>query len=200
MKEFNFDNKLKKYWDRLSSEERNMRLDEDALYSLCPQPIAFQICDKIHSTHIVDAFCGAGGMAIAFALKHRHVTAVDINKKRIEYSKYNAELFNIADRIDFIEGNILTTLSKLKNTAVIFDPPRGGPDYNTLDKFSLSNFLPTGHKLIYLAKALGFKEIIFRVPINFDFDSLNATYLKWEVQENYFGNKLLHYTIFANVD
>ena len=200
MKKFSFNKKLEKYWNRLTPEEQEMRFDEESLYSLCPQSVAFQICDNIHSSHIVDAFCGAGGMAIAFALKHRHVSAVDINNKRIAHSKYNAKLFNVADRIDFIEGNILTTLSKLKNTAVVFDPAWGGPDYCHLEKFTLSNFTPKGERLIYLAKALCFKEVIFRVPKNFDFSSLKTTNLKWNIQENFFNDILLHYTIFANID
>jgi trimethylguanosine synthase len=200
MNDFNYDSNLKKYWERLTPEERNMKLDDEALYSLCPQSVAFQICDIIQSSHIVDAFCGAGGMTIAFALKHRHVTAVDINKTRLSYSRHNADLFNVTDRIDFIEGNILTTLSKLKNSAVVFDPPWGGPNYNKLEKFTLANFSPKGERLIYLAKALCFKEVIFRVPRNFDFDSLKSTNLNWNVQKNFFGNKLLHYTIYANID
>jgi trimethylguanosine synthase len=200
MSKFTYNSNLKKYWERLTPKERDMKLDDEALYSLCPQSVAFQICDIIKSTHIVDAFCGAGGMTIAFALKHRHVTAVDIDKKRLSYSMHNAKLFNVDDRIDFIEGNILTTLSKLKNTAVVFDPPWGGPDYSKFETFTLSSFSPKGERLIYLAKALCFKEVVFRVPKNFDFDSLKSTHLNWNIQENFFNDKLLHYTIYANID
>jgi trimethylguanosine synthase len=196
MKKIYLNCKLKRYWDRLSPEEQNMKIDEETLCCLCPQSVAFKICNKIKSSHIVDAFCGAGGMAIAFALKHRHITAVDINKKHLEDSRYNATLFKVADRIDFIEGNILTTLSKLKNSAVVFDPTQ--KESTKTDKFTLSDFFPAGERLIYLAKALSFREIIFKVPKNFDFESLNSSRLKWEIQENRFNGKILDYTIYAN--
>ena len=38
-----FGNSLQHYWDRLSPKERNMSLDEEALYSLTPQVIAAEI-------------------------------------------------------------------------------------------------------------------------------------------------------------
>lgn len=42
-------------------------LDEEGWYSVTPELIANQIAERCRCTTIVDAFCGVGGNAIAFA-------------------------------------------------------------------------------------------------------------------------------------
>lgn len=42
-------------------------LDEEGWYSVTPERIALQIAERCRCDTIVDAFCGVGGNAIAFA-------------------------------------------------------------------------------------------------------------------------------------
>ena len=42
-------------------------LDEEGWYSVTPQALAEQIADRCRCDTILDAFCGVGGNAIAFA-------------------------------------------------------------------------------------------------------------------------------------
>ena len=42
-------------------------LDEEGWYSVTPEAIATQIAERCRCGTIVDAFCGVGGNAIAFA-------------------------------------------------------------------------------------------------------------------------------------
>ena len=42
-------------------------LDEEGWYSVTPELIANQIAERCRCTTILDAFCGVGGNAIAFA-------------------------------------------------------------------------------------------------------------------------------------
>ena len=54
---------------------------------------------------IVDAFCGVGGNAIQLAMGCKRVIAIDINPTAVEYARHNAELYGVADRIEFIVGD-----------------------------------------------------------------------------------------------
>lgn len=82
---------------------------------------------------LIDAFAGAGGNAIAFALSGRwkQIFAVEKDPKTLACAKHNAEVYGVAKKIFWIEGDIFTVLkSRLKSmgkNAVVFgSPPWGG--------------------------------------------------------------------------
>ena len=62
---------------------------------MTPEVIAQHIADRLRCDLIVDAFCGAGGNAIQFAFTCNHVIAVDIDPKKIELAKHNAEVYGV---------------------------------------------------------------------------------------------------------
>jgi trimethylguanosine synthase len=142
---------MEKYWARLSPEEKCMRLDKEALYSLVVQPVALRTAAITPGQHVVDAFCGAGGSAIGFALAGKSVTAIEMNPERLEMARYNANLFGVSDRITFIEGDSLEILPTLDLSTVFLAPPWGGPEYTQRQLFTLDAFSPNGHGLLNLA-------------------------------------------------
>ena len=63
---------------------------------------------------IVDAFAGVGGNAIQFALTCDKVIAVELCPQRLETARHNAEVYGVADKIQFICGDFLQVASILE--------------------------------------------------------------------------------------
>lgn len=57
------------------------------------------------------------------------VIAIDIDAKKIEMARHNAEIYGVADRIEFIVGDFLQLSDSLRADVVFLSPPWGGPDY-----------------------------------------------------------------------
>ncbi|MES2707868.1 MAG: class I SAM-dependent rRNA methyltransferase [Verrucomicrobiota bacterium] len=78
---------------------------------------------------VLDCFCNQGGFALAAALAGAtHVTAIDASESAIETAKANAEAMGVADRMEFVVGNVFDYL-KTQETAgthwdlIVLDPP-----------------------------------------------------------------------------
>lgn len=69
----------------------------------------------------------------------RTVIAVDIDPRKIEMAQHNAELYKVADRIDFIIGDFLKLAPYLKADAVFLSPPWGGPNYLSAEVFDVEH-------------------------------------------------------------
>lgn len=70
------------------------------------------------------------------------VIAIDIDPKKIEIARHNAELYGVADRIQFIIGDYFTLAPTLKGDVVFLSPPWGGPDRMDLEEYKLSYIMP----------------------------------------------------------
>jgi trimethylguanosine synthase len=62
---------------------------------------------------IVDAFAGAGGNTVQFAVRHR-VVAIDIHWERLALACSNASVYHVHDRIEFICANFFVVAPQLK--------------------------------------------------------------------------------------
>jgi trimethylguanosine synthase len=124
---------LRKYWHRrfnlFSRFDEGIKLDEESWYSVTPEQIAKHIAQRCKCDVIVDGFCGAGGNSIQFAFTCKRVIAIDIDPKKIELARNNAEIYGVADRIEFIVGDFFQLAPGLKADVVFFSPPWGGPSY-----------------------------------------------------------------------
>jgi len=184
---------LQKYWDRLSAIERKMKLDAEALYSLVIQESAVATALKTPGNHIIDPFCGAGGTAIGYARAGKTVTAIELDPVRLEMAKYNAALFGVADKIEFIQGDALEIWPRVSADVVFLSPPWGGPSYSKMELFTLDHFVPSGHKLLTLADRLKM-NVVMQLPRNFDFNEFKK--FSWDVaiSEDRVEGHLLSYT------
>jgi trimethylguanosine synthase len=187
---------LQSYWDKLSIEEKQFKLDEEALYSIDPQEIACPIASTIRGRKVVDLFCGAGGMAIALARSGKLVTAVELNKNRLEMAKYNASIFKVEDKILFINGDSSSVIKSLeKCDAVFLDPPWGGVDYVKHEKMFFSDFSPDLYEIITLS--FGISDFVMcKVPRNFDFSEFDNHKLEYRKTNIEFRGKLLYYCVY----
>ncbi|KAJ3576546.1 hypothetical protein NP233_g349 [Leucocoprinus birnbaumii] len=117
-------------------------LDEEGWYSVTPERIADQIAERCRCDVVLDAFCGVGGNAIAFAKTCERVIALDTNPTRLALARHNAQIYGVADRIEFIQadyisfaqtflapGSLATPNSRRKIDVVFLSPPWGGPSY-----------------------------------------------------------------------
>ncbi|KAI8996463.1 S-adenosyl-L-methionine-dependent methyltransferase [Trametes punicea] len=120
-------------------------LDEEGWYSVTPERVADQIAERCRCDVILDAFCGVGGNAIAFAQTCERVIALDVSPVRLALARHNAALYGVQDRIEFVLADFLSfaralqTISQSKRNGrqpsrrkidvVFLSPPWGGPSY-----------------------------------------------------------------------
>jgi trimethylguanosine synthase len=159
------------YWCRLSPEEMDFKLDPQALGYLIVQEAGLQIAEGIRGTSVVDALCGAGGMAIALARSGKQVTAIELNPARLQMARHNAGVFGVEERITFIHGDAREVLPTLKADAVFLAPEWGGADYLSRQQTTLSDLIPDLGEMISLSLQVT-PSAVCQVPANFVFQEL----------------------------
>nr|XP_008980898.3 trimethylguanosine synthase isoform X2 [Callithrix jacchus] len=192
---------LAKYWAQryrlFSRFDDGIKLDREGWFSVTPEKIAEHIAGRVsHSFKcdvVVDAFCGVGGNTIQFALTGMRVIAVDIDPVKIALARNNAEVYGIADKIEFICGDFLLLAPCLKADVVFLSPPWGGPDYATAETFDIRTMMsPDGFEIFRLSKKIT-NNIVYFLPRNADIDqvaSLAGPGGQVEIEQNFLNNKL----------
>ncbi|XP_061715487.1 trimethylguanosine synthase-like isoform X2 [Cydia pomonella] len=137
--------KMLKYWKKRHSLfhrfDEGIKLDYESWFSVTPENVAWHIADKCRYDVLLDAFCGAGGNTIQFAHTCKKVIAVDIDPAKIALAQHNAEVYGVADRIEFIVGDFFKLAPTLKADAVFLSPPWGGPSYSESDEYDIETML-----------------------------------------------------------
>ncbi|PNJ46743.1 TGS1 isoform 3 [Pongo abelii] len=191
---------LAKYWAQryrlFSRFDDGIKLDR-GWFSVTPEKIAEHIAGRVSQSFkcdvVVDAFCGVGGNTIQFALTGMRVIAIDIDPVKIALARNNAEVYGIADKIEFICGDFLLLASCLKADVVFLSPPWGGPDYATAETFDIRTMMsPDGFEIFRLSKKIT-NNIVYFLPRNADIDqvaSLAGPGGQVEIEQNFLNNKL----------
>ncbi|XP_050520681.1 uncharacterized protein LOC126894061 isoform X2 [Daktulosphaira vitifoliae] len=166
------DSVLMKYWKKrfilFSKFEEGVKLDQESWYSVTPEVISKHIAERCSCYLLIDPFCGAGGNIIQFAMTCELVIAIDKDPKKIEMARSNAELYGVADRIEFIVGDFFSVAESLKADVVFLSPPWGGPEKMNLEEYKLSNIMPENggvKKLLSVARNIT-TEIALHLPKN----------------------------------
>ncbi|XP_017387291.1 trimethylguanosine synthase isoform X2 [Cebus imitator] len=192
---------LAKYWAQryrlFSRFDDGIKLDREGWFSVTPEKIAEHIAGRVSQSFkydvVVDAFCGVGGNTIQFALTGMKVIAVDIDPVKIALARNNAEVYGIADKIEFICGDFLLLAACLKADVVFLSPPWGGPDYATAETFDIRTMMsPDGFEIFRLSKKIT-NNIVYFLPRNADIDqvaSLAGPGGQVEIEQNFLNNKL----------
>ncbi|KAG2183783.1 hypothetical protein INT43_006794, partial [Umbelopsis isabellina] len=183
---------LKKYWykryDLFSKYDDGIKMDRESWFSVTPEKIAVHLAERCRADTIVDAFCGSGGNAIQFAFTCERVIAIDIDPIKLHCAKHNAEIYGVADRIEFILGDFMQLAPSLKADVVFLSPPWGGPSYIGAEVFDLETMIPmNGLELYAKAKAIT-SNVAYFVPRNTDpkqLASLAGEGNLCEVEQNY---------------
>ncbi|XP_060099737.1 trimethylguanosine synthase [Heteronotia binoei] len=195
------DPELAKYWAQryrlFSRFDQGIQLDREGWFSVTPEKIAEHIAERVkqsfNSDIIIDAFCGVGGNTIQFALAAKRVIAVDIDPVKIALAHNNAEVYGVADQIEFICGDFMQLASGLKADVVFLSPPWGGPEYATAEIFDVQTMIsPNGYEIFKLSQKIT-SNIVYFLPRNADIDqiaSLAGPGGKVEIEQNFLNNRL----------
>uniref|UniRef100_U3K6N1 Trimethylguanosine synthase n=2 Tax=Ficedula albicollis TaxID=59894 RepID=U3K6N1_FICAL len=195
------DPELIKYWAQryrlFSRFDEGIKLDREGWFSVTPEKIAEHIAVRVSQSFncdiIVDAFCGVGGNAIQFALTSKRVIAVDIDAEKLRLARHNAEVYGVAERIDFLCGDFMALAAGLRADVVFLSPPWGGPDYASADIFDIQTMIcPDGFEIFRLSKKIT-NNIVYFLPRNADINqvaSLAGPGGKVEIEQNFLNNKL----------
>ncbi len=93
-----FGPELQKYWDRryflFSAWDSGIQTDAEGIFSVKPESLAMTIAQTLPGQVVLDAFCGIGGSAIAFARMGKTVIAIDNHTGRIAMAKNNCSRDN----------------------------------------------------------------------------------------------------------
>ncbi|XP_023776797.1 trimethylguanosine synthase isoform X1 [Cyanistes caeruleus] len=174
------DPELVKYWAQryrlFSRFDEGIKLDREGWFSVTPEKIAEHIAIRVSQAFncdiIVDAFCGVGGNAIQFALTSKRVIAIDIDPEKLRLARHNAEVYGVAEHIDFLCGDFMALAAGLRADVVFLSPPWGGPDYATAEIFDIQTMIcPDGFEIFRLSKKIT-NNIVYFLPRNADINQL----------------------------
>ena len=168
-------------------------MDEEAWFSVTPEKIACHIAERCRCDVMIDAFCGVGGNAIQFATGCRLVIAIDIDPVKLQYAKHNAEIYRVADKIEFVQGDALQLLPHFKAFAdgIFLSPPWGGPEYLNQEEYDLRQMGPfNGLDVLDLALSVC-DNVAFFIPRNSDPQQLVAHVGtgRFELEKNFLNEK-----------
>ena len=80
---------------------------------------------SLSEPHILDIGTGSGiiAVAIAHALPHARITAVDLSAQALLIARENANRNHVTDRIQFLEGDLLTPVAGVQFHIIASNPP-----------------------------------------------------------------------------
>eukprot|EP00002_Diphylleia_rotans_P037587 TRINITY_DN8412_c0_g1_i1.p1 TRINITY_DN8412_c0_g1~~TRINITY_DN8412_c0_g1_i1.p1 ORF type:complete len:437 (+),score=103.30 TRINITY_DN8412_c0_g1_i1:59-1369(+) len=166
-----------KYWLQryrlFSRYDEGIRMDQEMWYSVTPEKIAQHIAERCRTNVVIDAFCGAGGNSIQFAMTCQKVIAIDIDENKLRDARHNAQIYGVADKIEFRLGNFLELGPTLEADLIFLSPPWGGPSYLQETIFDIEQMNPKGSDIFQLASKIS-RNIILYMPRNTSFAQLVA--------------------------
>ncbi|KAL7538782.1 hypothetical protein ACHAXR_009318 [Thalassiosira sp. AJA248-18] len=134
-----------KYWAQrrrlFKKFDEGIKLDAEGWYSVTPEVVADHVASRCgqsknppKSMVILDAFCGCGGNAIAFAKLPSSVVSlivcVDLDREKLRMAAHNASIYRIPpNRIVFVEANSVAVMERCyRDGNLIMDPPPRTPE------------------------------------------------------------------------
>ncbi|CAG9317961.1 unnamed protein product [Blepharisma stoltei] len=191
-----------KYWSQrysiFSKFDEGIKLDEESWYSATHEPIAKHIAKTCEDAEIImDGFSGAGGNVVHFA-KTNKVIAIELDPKKIELLRNNAEVYGVSDMIQYTQGDFLEVAENFGYVDVIFmSPPWGGPEYLTNPSYDLfKSVTPDIKEIMKICEKIT-KNVILYLPRNSDPDQMielldyaPSLQRQIEIQLYYYGSKV----------
>ncbi|BEJ16046.1 hypothetical protein CspHIS471_0506510 [Cutaneotrichosporon sp. HIS471] len=161
-------------------------LDDTGWFSVTPSEIAEHIAERCRSDVILDAFCGVGGNAIAFARTCERVIAMDNDITRLSLARHNALHYGVADRIEFVLADYVEWAREYARRGahareevdvVFLSPPWGGPEYLSFGAdgsptYPLSAVLPIPGDELFAITAPITPNIAYYLPRNVDVEEV----------------------------
>ncbi|WP_406410717.1 methyltransferase domain-containing protein [Streptomyces sp. NBC_01614] len=155
---------------------KTMLGDNVALYMSVQEVAALHIAKRLARYQSCVELCTAvGALAIQVARFIPRVTGVDIDPRRLECAKRNAETYGVEDRIEFIAGDVLDEelLNSITADIAILDP-----DWSTevVEKsahaIDIDKMQPSLRQMVLLTRKRVTSNIVMRIPRYFDIETL----------------------------
>jgi release factor glutamine methyltransferase len=111
---------------------------------LIPRPESEHLVEKVveslplsSKARIVDVGTGSGAIAIALAhtLRDAEIAALDLSTRSLELARKNADLNGVAQRVRFLQGDLLAPVAAEQFDVVVSNPPY----VSTMDRDSLAH-------------------------------------------------------------
>ncbi|KAF0756403.1 trimethylguanosine synthase-like [Aphis craccivora] len=118
-------------------------------FDMCPEVLSYHIAKRCRNNIVLDPFCGAGGNIIQLAMICKKVIAVDIEPNKIRMARHNAKIYGVAEKIEFIVGDIFLIYKKLKADVLFMSLPWGVPEYSRSKCYSIKTMCKN-HDLLTL--------------------------------------------------
>ena len=167
--------------------------DEDAYYMSSPEFVVEYLADLIKDYKTAIEVCSAIGIAVCvLAKKIDRVYGIEIDPKRIEMANYNAKLYGVSEKVEFILGDALDVnlLKKIKASVAILDPDWSVDKNNPkIHSSSLSSTTPNAVELFNKVKSNITSNIVLRVSKNVSFEDLKKLGV-CHVHNIYYGGKI----------
>lgn len=195
---------LQESWDMrhvlFSRWEEGIRYDRVGLFAAKPEADALALARTLPGETVLDAFCGIGTTAIAFARAGKRVVTVELDAGRLEMARHNARIYGVEERIRFVHGDSREVILQADADAVYFDPPWADRDAWTWDRFTLADYVVPPEELLAATLRRG-AHAALSVPPNFDFAELHRLPAPQpSVHPVRHGEELLYYNVFLSPD
>ena len=163
-----------------SRYDAGVALDEEGWYSVTPEVVAQHMAERCRCDLILDAFCGVGGNAIQFAFTCERVVAVDLDAARLRLARHNSRVYEVDDRIEWLQGDFFALAPGHMQCDVVFlSPPWGGPEYAKEASFDLVTMMGGLDGAAILRHALRLApSVAYFLPRNADVAQVEALALE----------------------
>lgn len=111
--------------------DEGIRVDDEGRVGATPEALAERIAEGARGV-VIDGTAGVGALTIAYARQPAvtRVIAIDVDEERLAMARHNARIYGVAERIDFIQGDVAERIADLEADLLVLDPPWGGRDYD----------------------------------------------------------------------
>lgn len=181
-------------------------MTDTAWYGITPEPIATIIATHLSAISppgkkiVIDAFAGAGGNTIAFALSGRwnQIFAIEKDPDTLKCAKHNAEIYGVAKKIFWIEGDCFELMkgrlkSTAKNAVIFASPPWGGQGYRNEKIFDLSLMEPYNLRILWDAFRARSNCFVLYLPRQSDLNQVAACIEGDRTEDDDAKTQVMHY-------
>ncbi len=151
--------------------------DRETYYMGCPEKVSEHIAKELSSfNEAIELCCGAGMISIQLAKHMNKVIGIEINEERVRYAEKNAELYNVSENTEFIQGNATNEelLKKTSAEVAVLDPDWSSSGNKKNQHVSnLEKTQPNLKTLFNLTKKHITTEIVVRAPKTLSYRNLS---------------------------
>lgn len=156
---------------------KEIHADDDAFYMSNPEISGKYLASKLSSYRTAVELCSAVGMTcICLAEVMDKVYGVELDERRIEDAKYNASLYGVEEKTNFVHGDVLDEdiLKSIKADVAILDPDWSIDKSTPQDHaFNLNDTKPNILELYNKVRKNITHNIVIRVSKNFTKETLS---------------------------